>query len=65
MKVKATISTVMNDFEAAGLLNMDNSKQRCRTKKIAGKRCYVITFSRWEEYVKNVIEKDISKWNEV
>ena len=64
MKFKATISTVMNDFEAAGLLNMDNSKQHCRTKKLAGKRCYVITFSSWKEYAKNVIEKDISKWNE-
>lgn len=24
----------------------------------------VITFSSWKEYAKNVIEKDISKWNE-
>ena len=58
LKAPVSVHTVMNDFESLGLLNTDNSKQHTRTKKCARKRCYVISFDKWTDYVREVVERE-------
>ena len=50
-----TVRIVMDDFQMQGMLNTDNSKQRSRTKKCAGRRCYAISYSIWKDYVKELV----------
>ncbi len=59
-EIKAPISVfcAINEFEVLGLLEMDNSKKRVRTKKCASRRCYVINYLKWSQYVKEVVESE-------
>jgi hypothetical protein len=54
-KKPTSVYAAMQQFELAGLLKMDNSKKHSRTKKLEGKRCYVIDYSRWGEYVHSMV----------
>lgn len=56
--IRMDVPDAMNDFYIAGLLNVDKSKNGSRTKKIAGKRCYVISYDLWEDYARNIIESE-------
>lgn len=44
-------SAIANQFEMLGLLERDENKQGCRTKKVFGKRSYCIRYGEWTEYV--------------
>lgn len=59
-EIQAPISVfcAINEFEVLGLLEMDNSKKRVRTKKCASRRCYVINYLKWSQYVKEVVESE-------
>ena len=60
--IKVTTFTAINDFETANLLiTNSNSKVRVRTKKIAKRRCYIIKYNEWTEYVKTIVERDGNK----
>lgn len=57
--MKVTTFTVMNDFETANLLLINqNSKVRVRTKKIVRRRCYVIRYDQWTEYAHNLVDRE-------
>lgn len=60
--IKVTTLTAINDFETANLLiTNSNSKVRVRTKKIAKRRCYIIKYDEWTEYVQTIVERDENK----
>lgn len=58
LKKPTTMYYAMNEFESAGLLKMDKNKKHSRTKKLEGKRCYVIDYPKWKEYVEEIVTAD-------
>ena len=48
---------LVNSFEKVGILCVDRNKNHTRTKKLAGKRCYVFRYDIWTEYVKGLKEQ--------
>ena len=60
-KAQVTVRDIMDDFQISGLLNVDKSKNGSRTKKLAGKRCYVISYDVWKSHVRDIIEADDSQ----
>lgn len=42
---------IANQFDMLGLLVKDNNKAHSRTKKVHGKRAYVIHYERWHSYI--------------
>ena len=58
VKIDAVRFDVVNEFERHGLLVRDKNKQNSRTKKLEGKRCYVIDYAKYREYVHEMVYGD-------
>ena len=56
-QIRTEVPDAMNDFKLMGLLHVDNSKDAGNTKKVAGKRCYVISYDLWADYVRDMVEE--------
>lgn len=50
---EVTAYNIISQFDILGLLDKDDNKQKCRTKKVFGKRAYCIKYGLWEDYFRD------------